>query len=138
MANKYQPKGSMCIACTHSKRDCSTLDFSKMPIMWRENSGMIVRCTDYQRASHKKPASDIDSAEHRRHTAGFVIAMADRAATYNPDRTHRIHRTPELMDWHFVDCGTADNGMARRAVGAAAILAAIIALWWLHNALGLA
>ena len=104
----------------------------------RENSGMIVRCTDYQHASHKKPASDIDSAEHRRHTAGFVIAMADRAATYNPDRTPRIHRTPELMDWHFVDCCTADNGVARRAAGAAAILAAIIALWWLHNALGLA
>ena len=46
----YQPKGSMCIACVHATRDCSGLDFSKMPIigLYRKIAH-VVACTEYKK-----------------------------------------------------------------------------------------
>lgn len=44
----HRPKGSMCMACTHSSRiECWDLDFTSMPVMYRENSDVVVRCTDF-------------------------------------------------------------------------------------------
>jgi len=43
---KNQPKGGMCATCINALKDCSQLDFSKMPIIQRPN---IVKCTEYVR-----------------------------------------------------------------------------------------
>ena len=44
----YQPKGSMCMSCIHTERDCSFLDFSKMPILVSMKDIAIVKCTEFE------------------------------------------------------------------------------------------
>lgn len=46
---KHTPKGSMCVACVHSKRNCSTLAFDKMPVIEKYNDLTIVRCAEFSR-----------------------------------------------------------------------------------------
>lgn len=48
MKPTHRPKGSMCTACTHNSRDCSGLDFRSMPVMYREDKDIIVRCTEFE------------------------------------------------------------------------------------------
>lgn len=43
----HHPKGSMCAACKHKDRDCSKLDFAKMPVMEKYNDKVIVRCLEF-------------------------------------------------------------------------------------------
>ncbi|TKD40309.1 hypothetical protein [Azotobacter chroococcum] len=45
----HQPKGGMCAACRHALRDCSSLPFSSMPVLARDDQTVIVRCTQFQR-----------------------------------------------------------------------------------------
>lgn len=50
---KHQPKGSMCMACVKQRNDCSTLDFTTMPVLMRlpaELGGaqVVVRCTQFE------------------------------------------------------------------------------------------
>ncbi len=47
MSDKYQPKGGMCTGCKHKLRDCSGLDFDKMPAIKRDKDVIIVKCIDY-------------------------------------------------------------------------------------------
>lgn len=48
----YQPKGQMCANCKHKHRDCSHLEFDKMPVI--EYSALqgikVVACRQYDRA----------------------------------------------------------------------------------------
>lgn len=43
------PKGSMCMACSKRLDNCSHLDFYKMPILYRGESLIIVKCTEFKR-----------------------------------------------------------------------------------------
>lgn len=45
----HQPKGGMCCACQHARRDCSALPFKYMPSIKHYTSTIIVRCTDFTR-----------------------------------------------------------------------------------------
>ena len=45
----HQPKGGMCVACVHAKRNCSNLPFETMPPIQRDDKTVIVRCTDFKR-----------------------------------------------------------------------------------------
>ena len=45
----HHPKGGMCCACQHARRDCSSLPFKAMPPIQRDASTVIVRCTDFKR-----------------------------------------------------------------------------------------
>lgn len=45
----FQPKGSMCAACSHRHRNCSSLPFASMSVLAREGRTIIVRCTQFQR-----------------------------------------------------------------------------------------
>ena len=45
----YQPKGGMCMACAHKRKDCSSLPFHSMPIIKRDKQVAIVACTEYAR-----------------------------------------------------------------------------------------
>lgn len=52
MKTTYQPKGSMCAACTKKNRDCSGLPFNAMaPIMmhkyFHDERTVIVRCSEF-------------------------------------------------------------------------------------------
>ena len=53
MKLKFQPKGSMCTACKDRLKDCSGLNFYKMPcvgtIKAEGHSAMIVTCTSFKR-----------------------------------------------------------------------------------------
>ena len=44
---RYQPKGSMCMACQHMQRDCKQLPFSTMPWIDTLPGAVIVKCTDF-------------------------------------------------------------------------------------------
>lgn len=46
---RYQPKGGMCAGCAKLLDDCSELDFAMMPVIEREGSVSIVKCTGYVR-----------------------------------------------------------------------------------------
>jgi hypothetical protein len=48
---RFQPKGSMCIACAKNKEDCSTLKFDTMPVIERHQEGQfnVVKCTEFVR-----------------------------------------------------------------------------------------
>ena len=45
----HHPKGGMCCACQHARRNCSTLPFKTMLPIQRDASTVIVRCTDFKR-----------------------------------------------------------------------------------------
>jgi hypothetical protein len=47
----YQPKGSMCMACTKRNANCSHLKYSDMPVIQRTPNWVIVKCTDFNAAS---------------------------------------------------------------------------------------
>jgi hypothetical protein len=51
MTNKklYQPKGGMCAGCKFKNDNCSELEFSKMPVIDKDDEVMIVRCIKYKR-----------------------------------------------------------------------------------------
>ena len=54
----HQPAGGMCRTCTHMLRNCSDLPFSTMQPIKRDGRDIIVRCTDYVRATsplHRRP-----------------------------------------------------------------------------------
>jgi hypothetical protein len=44
----YGPKGGMCMTCQKKSKDCSTLEFAKMPKISSSNDYVIVRCTAHQ------------------------------------------------------------------------------------------
>ena len=44
----HHPKGGMCCACQHARRDCSGLPFKSMPPIQRDASTIIARCTDFK------------------------------------------------------------------------------------------
>lgn len=44
---RYQPKGSMCMACTRAREDCSKFDFKAMPMMFSVGTIAIVRCQSF-------------------------------------------------------------------------------------------
>lgn len=46
---KYQPKGGMCMSCGRCWWDCSDLSFEEMPVIYRGESTVIVRCTEFER-----------------------------------------------------------------------------------------
>ena len=46
----YQPKGGMCMTCTHRAADCSHLAFDRMPVIQVWHNVMIVRCTHHVKA----------------------------------------------------------------------------------------
>lgn len=53
---RYQPKGGMCMTCTHAlSRNCGDLPFSTMPVIGRDplprdaSTVLIVRCTEFVR-----------------------------------------------------------------------------------------
>ena len=41
------PKGSICCACQHRHRDCSDLDFERMPVLHVRDGIRFVRCTEF-------------------------------------------------------------------------------------------
>lgn len=45
----HQPKGGMCMSCTHAHRNCSHLPFGTMPAIDRDAKTIIVRCTEFKR-----------------------------------------------------------------------------------------
>ena len=45
----YHPKGGMCCACQHARRDCSALPFKAMPTIQRDSSTIIVRFAEFKR-----------------------------------------------------------------------------------------
>lgn len=45
----HHPKGSMCIACAHARRDCSDLEFSTMPVLERYAGMAVVKCREFTR-----------------------------------------------------------------------------------------
>lgn len=45
----HHPKGGMCCACQHARRNCSTLPFKTMLPIQRDANTVIVRCTDFKR-----------------------------------------------------------------------------------------
>ena len=50
----YRPSGTMCINCRHVDRDCSHLDFEKMPIIARDMHKsvvvtQVVKCSEFER-----------------------------------------------------------------------------------------
>jgi predicted Fe-S protein YdhL (DUF1289 family) len=48
---QHQPKGGMCMSCTHRHDDCSHLPFRDMPVVQVYPDGTrAVRCTRHQRA----------------------------------------------------------------------------------------
>jgi len=53
MLNAYQPKGSMCVACTKLYTNCNHLDFKTMPILQTIPAGkvqlVVVKCTGFER-----------------------------------------------------------------------------------------
>lgn len=52
----YQPKGSMCAACQHAKRDCSALPFGQMPVIKRYPDGVkAVRCQQFEKGISHVP-----------------------------------------------------------------------------------
>ena len=48
----YQPKGGMCIKCSHLDKNCADKDFSKMPVIEKIEEALIVKCVDYNRANY--------------------------------------------------------------------------------------
>lgn len=50
MTPQHQPKGGMCMTCTHRRSDCSGLKFHDMPVVKVYPDGTrAVRCTRHQR-----------------------------------------------------------------------------------------
>lgn len=45
---RYQPQGSMCMACEKAKENCSALDFKSMPLMYSTGSIAIVKCARFK------------------------------------------------------------------------------------------
>lgn len=55
---RYQPKGGMCACCVKRLDDCSELDFAAMPVIERNGTVVIVKCTEYVRSndgSNRRP-----------------------------------------------------------------------------------
>lgn len=44
----YQPKGSMCMACTMRNSDCSDKPFNAMPVIKKDGKVNIVKCTYFK------------------------------------------------------------------------------------------
>ena len=53
MILKFQPKGSMCAVCADKHKDCSGINFYKMPVIDtdrnEEHTVMIVACKYFKR-----------------------------------------------------------------------------------------
>jgi len=49
----HHPKGSMCMACAHARRDCSALEFSAMPVIERHAGMVVVKCREFVRQKPK-------------------------------------------------------------------------------------
>lgn len=52
----FIPKGSMCAACANqaATTECGKLDFSKMPVLRRDNDGyVIVKCSGFERQEYR-------------------------------------------------------------------------------------
>lgn len=45
----HHPKGSMCTACAHVRRDCSALEFRSMPVLERYAGKIVVKCLEFMR-----------------------------------------------------------------------------------------
>ncbi|ELK4834902.1 hypothetical protein [Pseudomonas aeruginosa] len=51
MTNFY-PKSGRCRACERRLDDCSSLDFSTMPVHRRDGPDVIVICTEFRQLNH--------------------------------------------------------------------------------------
>ena len=49
-AIEYQPKGSMCVTCSHVDSDCSGLDFQSMRVIEKTEYLRVVKCSEHERA----------------------------------------------------------------------------------------
>ena len=52
----FIPKGSMCAVCAKqaATTECGKLDFSKMPVLRRDNDGyVIVKCSGFERQEYR-------------------------------------------------------------------------------------
>jgi len=53
MSELHQPKGSMCMNCRKYSKDCSDLNFDRMPVIEIYKKGdceiSIVRCSEFRR-----------------------------------------------------------------------------------------
>jgi hypothetical protein len=54
----YQPKASMCMACTHLHESCTHLPFSAMPAVHTSKGQVIVRCTEFEPAGNREEVRD--------------------------------------------------------------------------------
>lgn len=48
----HQPKSDMCMTCKNALRDCSGLDFKRMPTISRKpakNGVVVVKCTGFEK-----------------------------------------------------------------------------------------
>ena len=45
---RYQPKGSMCMACAKATENCSALDFKSMRLMYSAGAVAIIKCTEFK------------------------------------------------------------------------------------------
>lgn len=50
----HQPKGSMCMVCTHAGRDCSKLAFNQMLVLEKHIGLHVVRCSFFDKQKDKK------------------------------------------------------------------------------------
>ncbi|HHQ2608987.1 hypothetical protein ACOANN_04105 [Pseudomonas aeruginosa] len=49
----YYPKGGRCRACERRLDDCSSLDFSAMPVHRRDGPDVIVICTEFRQTARR-------------------------------------------------------------------------------------
>ena len=51
----FIPKGSMCTVCAKkAAATCGKLDFSKMPVLRRDDDGyVIVKCSEFERQEYR-------------------------------------------------------------------------------------
>lgn len=48
----YYPKGGRCKGCAKRLNDCSSLNFSAMPVHRRDGADAVVICTEFRQMNH--------------------------------------------------------------------------------------
>lgn len=74
----HHPKGSMCMACAHARRDCSALEFRSMPVLERYAGMVVVRCREFERQDPKSKHGNCPEC-------GTPLAYAKAIAFYCPN-----------------------------------------------------
>jgi len=45
----HRPKGALCMICVHKLKDCSGMEFEKMPVIGKDQDGIVVvNCVEYK------------------------------------------------------------------------------------------